>query len=149
MFQSLKTGLPRLERSPSRRAGDGGSLNGARMATFSRFRPFCKTTLCPLATSPNNSGRCRLNSAIVTVFTRTSCPKWSSCQVWSLRSLLHLLQQQLQDLPCGVRDDGAGAEDGGGAVLIEEIIVLRGDDAAADDHDIFAAEFFEFGDEGG
>ncbi len=42
-------------------------------------------------------------------------------------SLLHLLQQPREAPACGVRDDGAGAEDGGGAVLVEAVVVLGGE----------------------
>ena len=52
--------------------------------------------------------------------------------------------QFFQDGLGGGGDDGAGAEDGGGAVGAEEVVILRRDDPAHDEHDVLAAEFFEF-----
>ncbi len=62
---------------PSSRALAGAALNGVSMATFSRLRPFCRMMLSLLATSPNRAGRCRLNYAMIIVFVKKSCPKWS------------------------------------------------------------------------
>ncbi len=63
--------------------------------------------------------------------------------------VFYLLQQELKDFPCGVWDYRAGAEDRSGSVLIEIIVVLGWDDTAADDHDVIASKFFQFGDESG